>query len=160
MGGNARCTSAMQSCTRGWGTVCMFGLAAMLKRCEISRVIDLAPKKRSPCRVFKYNYGFGAARTSSAVLSFTVFCGSQYCSAEFQNLLKGYDLRFKTRRAAKDEVIDWLLWYVSHTTLHCKNPDALSCGYRAGRSNTRQQKFTNHRLPWVGVYRPTAFAPT
>ena len=70
--------------------------------------------------------------------------GSQYCSSDFQGLLKGYGIRssmsrkgdcwdnacsetlfgslkverlhgmrLETRRAAKDEVIDWLLWYNS-----------------------------------------------
>ena len=39
--------------------------------------------------------------------------GSQYCSSDFQDMLKGYGMRFETRRAAKDEVIDWLLWYDS-----------------------------------------------
>lgn len=82
--------------------------------------------------------------------------GSQYCSADFQALLKGYGIRssmsrkgdcwdnacsetlfgslkverlhgmrFDSRRAAKDEVIDWLLWYNSrrlHSTLGYISP--------------------------------------
>ena len=82
--------------------------------------------------------------------------GSQYCSSDFQGLLKGYGMRssmsrkgdcwdnacsetlfgslkverlhgmrFETRRAAKDETIDWLLWYNSrrlHSTLGYLSP--------------------------------------
>ena len=82
--------------------------------------------------------------------------GAQYCSTDFQDLLKGYGMRssmsrkgdcwdnacsetlfgslkverlhgmrLETRRATKDEVIDWLLWYNSrrlHSTLGYLSP--------------------------------------
>ena len=41
--------------------------------------------------------------------------GSQYASTDFRDVLKEYGIT--ASRQAKDEVIDWLLWY-NRTRLH------------------------------------------
>ncbi|WP_152561469.1 IS3 family transposase, partial [Pseudomonas savastanoi] len=55
-------------------------------------------------------------------------CWDNACSETVFGSLKVerlHGLRFKTRRAAKDEVINWLLWYNQerlHSTLHYVSP--------------------------------------
>ena len=106
----------------------------------------------------------------SASLIFHSDRGSQYCSEDFQSLLKGYGMRssmspkgncwdnacsetlfgslkverlhrmrFETRRRAKNEVIDWLLWYNGrrlHSTLGYLSPMQYEQRWLAGQPKT------------------------
>ena len=108
--------------------------------------------------------------TKTAGVIFHSDRGSQYCSTDFQSLLKGYGMRssmsrkgncwdnacsetlfgslkverlhgmrFETRRRAKDEVMDWLLWYNGrrlHSTLGYLSPMQYEQRWLAGQPKT------------------------